>query len=232
IPNLHRSSQSRAEVRLNLGTEIVDAHQERHRDDDNNQQSEDNASDFYSGFHGDTSYGGWGARWIGNRGQFIKLSANVPPTLLVESRASPPGRRAAQGRARRPSLHWCVCRRYKIGRKAWSDLRKWRLLIRIPRCWRKWRGSPARRKRELPSTGSARRNLSLRSGRWRRRESPHLHSARWHAASGWRSVFATSGSPVCRWMRSATCSACVPATEAVSWRSARILIPCFRRRRR
>src|SRR5260370_17336049 len=148
---------------MNVGTEIVHADQERDRDDDNNQQSEDNASNFYSGFHGDTSYGGWGARWIGNRGQFIKLSANVPPSLLVENRASPPCRRAAQGRARRPSLHWCVRRRYKIGRKAWSDLSKWQLPIPIPRCRRKWRGSPARPKCALPSTRSARRHPTLRT---------------------------------------------------------------------
>src|SRR3977135_4275284 len=58
IADFHRPSESRAEGRLNLGTETVDVHQQWDGDGDDNQYGDDNACNFEGGFHNDTSVRG------------------------------------------------------------------------------------------------------------------------------------------------------------------------------
>ena len=78
VADFYWPSQSRAEVRLNLGTEIVDIYQKRERNGDHNQQNNDDADNFENDFHEDTSYDGRGEKWIGNRAQFIKTKRKWP----------------------------------------------------------------------------------------------------------------------------------------------------------
>src|SRR3981081_3204007 len=55
IADFHRPSQNQTEFRLNLGTEIVDVHQQGDGDGNDNQYGDDNTCNFEAGFHDDTS---------------------------------------------------------------------------------------------------------------------------------------------------------------------------------